>query len=156
MKYANPLHSAALAAYPVGSIYMSMRPTDPGTLFGGKWKRLGGKFLLAADDRHAAGSTGGAETVALAEDELPALSGSIVSGAGNNLPDQSGYGAFRAAGGIFAVDAGQARKYGQPADKQTWSATDNGYGTVRISFGGNQAHNNMPPYIAVYMWVRLS
>ena len=148
--------AALLAAYPVGSIYMSMRPTDPGTLFGGKWKRLGGKFLLAADERHAAGSTGGAETVVLTEDDLPALSGSIVSGAGNNLPDQSGYGAFRAADGIFSVDAGQARKYGQPADKQTWSATDNGYGAVRISFGGNQAHNNMPPYIAVYMWERLS
>ena len=148
--------AALLAAYPVGSIYMSMRPTDPGTLFGGKWKRLGGKFLLAADERHAAGSTGGAETVVLTEDDLPALSGSIVSGAGNNLPDQSGYGAFRAADGIFSVDAGRARKYGQPADKQTWSATDNGYGAVRISFGGNQAHNNMPPYIAVYMWERLS
>ena len=59
MMFANPLHSAALAAYPVGSIYMSVAATDPGTLFGGTWQRIYGKFLFAADGNIQAGQVGG-------------------------------------------------------------------------------------------------
>ena len=58
--------------YPVGSIYMSVNSTDPGTLFGGTWERIQGKFLLGASSGHTAGSTGGAETVKLSTAQLPA------------------------------------------------------------------------------------
>ena len=33
--------------YPVGSIYIAMNGTNPGTLFGGTWTRLSGGFLYA-------------------------------------------------------------------------------------------------------------
>ena len=33
--------------YPVGSIYITMNGTNPGTLFGGTWTRLSGGFLYA-------------------------------------------------------------------------------------------------------------
>lgn len=37
------------ATYPVGSIYMSVNKTDPGTLFGGKWQKLpAGRCLIGA------------------------------------------------------------------------------------------------------------
>ena len=71
MMFANPLHSAALAAYPVGSIYMSANATNPGTLFGGTWSQIQGRFLLAADGSHAAGSTGGEATHTLTQAEMP-------------------------------------------------------------------------------------
>ena len=58
--------------YPVGSIYMSVSSTNPATLFGGTWEQLEGKFLLGASSGHAAGSTGGAETVKLSTAQLPA------------------------------------------------------------------------------------
>ena len=66
--------------YPVGSIYMSVNSTDPGTLFGGTWERITGKFLLSATDNgssgasQAAGNTGGAATVTLtaAQSGVPA------------------------------------------------------------------------------------
>ena len=32
--------------YPVGSIYMNVNSTNPGTLFGGTWEQIQGKFLL--------------------------------------------------------------------------------------------------------------
>ncbi|MBQ9066741.1 MAG: hypothetical protein IJ133_04370, partial [Clostridia bacterium] len=47
--------------YPVGSVYMSVNSTDPGTLFGGSWQPIEDTFLLAAGTNHAAGSTGGSE-----------------------------------------------------------------------------------------------
>lgn len=38
---------AKLAAWPVGSIYMSVSSTSPATLFGGTWERISERFLLA-------------------------------------------------------------------------------------------------------------
>ena len=36
--------------YPIGAIYMSVSSTDPGTIFGGQWERIKGRFLLSADE----------------------------------------------------------------------------------------------------------
>lgn len=47
--------------YPVGSIYMSVNDTDPSLLFHGTWERIKDRFLLAAGDAYAAGSTGGSQ-----------------------------------------------------------------------------------------------
>lgn len=60
--------------YPVGSIYMSVNSTDPGTLFGGTWQRLKDRFLLAAGDSYTAGATGGeaSHTLTAAESGVPA------------------------------------------------------------------------------------
>jgi hypothetical protein len=44
--------------YPVGSVYISVSDTDPGTLFGGTWERLKDRFLLAAGDTYTPGTTG--------------------------------------------------------------------------------------------------
>lgn len=67
---------AALNAYPVGSIYISVNSTSPATLFGGTWERIQDVFLLAAGSSYSAGSTGGAATVTLtaAQSGVPAHS----------------------------------------------------------------------------------
>lgn len=66
------LSTMADMIYPVGSIYMNVSDVNPGSLFGGTWERIQGRFLLGASSGHAAGSTGGAETVTLTGDQLPA------------------------------------------------------------------------------------
>ena len=63
-----------LAAYPVGSLYTSSKSTDPHELFGGKWKPIQDTFLWCAGPKHAAGTTGGAETHTLTVEEMPAHS----------------------------------------------------------------------------------
>lgn len=45
--------------YPVGSIYMSVNSSNPGTLFGGTWQRIQDRFLLACGSTYANGATGG-------------------------------------------------------------------------------------------------
>ncbi len=46
--------------HPIGSIYMSLDPTDPSLLFGGTWEQIEGRFLLAANNTYKPGGTGGA------------------------------------------------------------------------------------------------
>lgn len=63
--------------YPVGEVYLTHRNGDPATLLGfGTWTRIGaGKMPVMLDptdaDFNAIGKTGGAKTVALANNEVP-------------------------------------------------------------------------------------
>nr|DAH05106.1 MAG TPA: baseplate wedge protein [Caudoviricetes sp.] len=124
------------AVYPVGSIYISVNSTSPKTLFGGTWKAIKGKFLLGQSSAHTAGSTGGEETHTLTMGEMPEHTHPMYSGnAGgdsNWTPDE----------GAYLVDS-------VTQTKTTWWAR------LGMSYaGGGNAHNNMPPYLAVYMWKR--
>lgn len=51
--------------YPVGAIAIGAKPSI------GTWEQIQGKFLWASNTAHPAGSTGGSETVALGDDNLP-------------------------------------------------------------------------------------
>lgn len=119
----------AQGAYPVGAIYLSVTEVDPSSLFGGTWERIGGRFLLGADSTYAAGSTGGEAAHTLTVDEMPRHNHEIgnLNAAGNATP-------------YMTVQAQDKKGYG---------------GNVQTMFaGGGKAHNNLPPYLAVYMWVR--
>ena len=61
------------AVYPVGSIYCSYGSTSPAVLFGfGTWAKIEGRFLLGANSTYGLGSTGGAATVTLTVNQIPA------------------------------------------------------------------------------------
>lgn len=134
-----------LALYPVGAVYISANSTSPASLFGGTWESIGGRFLLGADATYAAGSTDGEATHTLTRNELPIITGSIAMRA-----SESQYNTIITADGVFNT-----------ALESNVSSTLalNGSGNLsrlNMSFGGNEAHNNMPPYLAVYMWKRVS
>lgn len=119
----------AAGAYPVGAIYLSVSDTDPATLFGGTWERLGGRFLLGADATYTAGSTGGEAEHTLTIDEMPRHNHEVdnLNASGNTTP-------------YMTVQAQEKKGFG---------------GNVQTMFaGGSKPHNNMPPYLAVYMWQR--
>lgn len=119
----------AQGAYPVGAIYLSVTEVDPSSLFGGTWERIGGRFLLGADSTYTAGSTGGEAAHTLTVDEMPRHSHE----AGN----------LSASGNVTPYMAVQDQdKKGHGGSVQTMSA------------GGGKARNNMPPFLAVYMWKR--
>lgn len=120
--------------YPVGSIYMSANNVSPQTFFGGTWERIKDRFLLGAGDTYSAGSTGGSATHELTVQEMPSHYHVLkVTTATSTAADAS----LRAAG---------AKAYSSQVSES--SADDFAY------TGGNAAHNNMPPYLAVYMWKR--
>ena len=120
--------------YPVGAIYMSASSTSPASLFGGTWEQIQDKFLLAAGSSYAAGNTGGEATHTLTKNEMPTHSHEIYSGYGDVVSNVS-----------------DAYRY------QTWGSSDRGWKTGNLgtsNIGGGKAHNNMPPYLVVYMWKR--
>ena len=125
------LQTAVNALHPVGSIYMSVSSTNPSSLFGGTWQRIKDTFLLAAGDVYAANSTGGSATHTLTVDEMPAH---------KHLASETGRANNVKAGVDFTVAV--TNPTGIAAEYTTGSA------------GGGQAHNNMPPYLAVYIWQR--
>lgn len=112
--------------YPVGSIYMSVNSTSPASRFGGTWQRIQNCFLLASGSAYTAGTTGGEATHTLTVDEIPSHNHGNWYELGNNASSKYLYGG-------------------------------SGYGDITRSttnVGGGAAHNNMPPYLAVYVWKR--
>lgn len=118
-------------AYPVGSIYMSVNSTNPKTLFGGTWVQLKDRFLLAAGTTYKAGATGGEATHTLTVDEIPNHQHVLW------YPNEGG-------------EQSAAIGYPEAGSKNTWYAEASKTGGA----GGGAAHNNMPPYLAVYTWKR--
>lgn len=128
--------------YPVGSIYMSINSASPQTLFGGTWEQLKDTFILAAGDTYAAGSTGGEATHTLIVNEMPDHGQHLYA---SPIGQGSATGRY--------LPSGALSSYGSTG--RGWYSPANGeYYPAGTALGGGKAHNNMPPYLAVYMWKR--
>ena len=119
--------------FPVGYVYMSVDSTDPGTIFGGTWARIQDTFLLAAGSTYTAGDTGGEATHTLDVTEMPSHTHTYWD---------------------------SPRTYGERDTSQNaiicvndHESSNGVYYSVDYT-GGSGAHNNMPPYLVVYMWQR--
>lgn len=126
--------------HPVGSVYISSQPTDPGTLFGGTWTRIKDTFILAAGDSFAAGATGGEATHVLTATEIPNHNSQVFAGTAGS--QQMYYTSGR-------VTTGEAYGFGMSN-----SPPENSSLIWARYKGGGAAHNNMPPYITRYVWER--
>ena len=125
--------------YPVGSIYISANSTSPAELFGGTWEQIKDRFLLAAGDTYAAGSTGGESSHTLTVDEMPSHAHNFdnyISG----YPDTSN-----------RIDRDN---FTMPLINILNPNDTVGAGQYTNAAGNSKPHNNMPPYLAVYMWQR--
>ena len=154
------LNSSLANLYPVGAIYLSTTDTSPASLLGGTWERLKDRFLLAAGDSYAAGSTGGEASHTLTVNEMPSHSHSAwTGGAGGHShglwtkgtnDEAANQGTMT--GGAFA---GRVKVSGGMSENTSWVG-DHTHGVGVGNTGGSSSHNNMPPYIAVYMWKRVA
>jgi hypothetical protein len=134
--FAKLASSVLNAIYPVGSVYTNATDsTNPSTLLGfGTWVAFGaGRVPVGIDssdtDFDTAEETGGAKTHTLTTSEIPAHTHTYSESSFG--PDAEGV------GGGFDPPTAVGR---QEADSG--------------STGGGQAHNNLQPYIVVYMWKR--
>lgn len=130
--------------YPVGSIYMSVNNINPANFFGGTWERIQDKFLLCAGSTYGAGTTGGSSSHTLSASEIPIFAfstGHIAYGEGMAMGITNVTHTFESGQGSGSTCYEGAR------------GDSTGY-REKYTFGGGKAHNNMPPYLAVYVWKR--
>ena len=118
--------------YPVGAIYISTSSTNPKNLFGGTWEQIKDRFLLSAGNSYNAGGTGGESSHRLTVNEIPSHAHSMRVQWGDYAADANINAGAGTGGASFKVDKGDTTGYS----------------------GGNGYHNNMPPYLVVYMWKR--
>lgn len=119
--------------YPVGSVYMSVNNVSPQAFIGGTWERIKDTFLLSAGDTYAAGSSGGEAEHTLTENEMPKHKHEITKR------------------GYYGTTSGSGRNC---ISRNTISTDPLDTIADCSEKGGGAAHNNMPPYLAVYMWQR--
>lgn len=135
----NNIASFVDSFYPVGAVYISFDSTNPSNFFGDTWERIRSRFLLAADeDKYIVNRIGGEETHALNINEMPRHNHKLLW------------------------------ENTSPVSLSSYSATVSGYstgcGSAQVNpdkfatgfVGEGNTHNNMPPYITVYMWKRVS
>lgn len=127
------IKSIRLLCWPVGSIYTSTRPTDPHELFGGTWEPIQDTFLWCAGPKHAAGTTGGEDKVTLTVSEMP-----------------EHYHSFTTSPYMWSERDGTIDEIISPT-----TGTAKSVSKTTAIVGGNQPHNNMPPYKSVYAWQRV-
>lgn len=118
--------------YPVGAVYISMNNTSPATLFGGSWTKVEGKFLLGTSSAYPSGSSGGEETHTLTVNEMPSHNHTFYLQRGGSTGEKTAL--------LEWANSSQVSGW------QSWQTDDT---------GGGQAHNNMPPYLAVNIWYRV-
>lgn len=130
------------SVYPVGSIYISVSDVSPASFLGGTWVEFAkGKTLVGIDSTNntntrfkKARNTGGLETVKLTKEQMPRhnhyITMSVSTGAIQDTNVFTNIGIKSESGPV---------NYGSTSD-----------------VGSDQAHENMPPYIVVYMWERVS
>lgn len=165
------LTGSALAAYPVGAVYQSLDPTDPGTLFGGTWLRIKGRMLVGVDevdpDFASAGLAGGEKEHILTRAEMA----EHVHNPGNLTTTSTGSAHTHGAGSLVASKRSGA---GSAAGAATGNTTLNGSinitgdtdtagsghthvvsgDTGGIDGSSDDPHENMPPWYSIYMWRR--
>lgn len=137
--------------YPVGSFYISWKSTNPATLFGGTWEQIQGKFLLGMSSSYPAGSQGGEAEHTLTSSELPQHFHSVGE-QGNTIfvyPSSRTNSATSSTGNYSLLLNNTTNGY----------VTEQRAGVGRLVTGEaienrGQAHNNMPPYLSVYIWKR--
>ena len=120
------------AYYKIGDIFITTNEENPANRFGGTWEKLPDEtFLMTASSKYAVKSTGGENEHTLTIDEMPKHRLQI---------NGNGSGDSWATGNIMMN-----------------SAYSNTPATANTEYiGGDQPHNNMPKFYAVYVWIRVA
>lgn len=164
----------AISNWPVGSIFMNINPTNPSTLLGGgTWVRWGqGRVPVSVDETQTefdvVEETGGAKKHKLIPSEMPIHAHST---ADHTHGMSHGHGSAASSAVPYAYDAALRTVDGNGTENVSASplikhsgvnvqvydfngSTGGASATGSGNAGGDGEHNNLQPYITVYMWKR--
>ncbi len=129
-------YETLLCPYMVGDIFVTTNSVNPETRYKGtKWQKIEDEtFLMSASETYPVKSTGGENEVTLAIEHIPEHKHTTAINRADGGGSQS-WGGLIGYSNVTGVVLGQAST---------------------SSVGGNQPHNNMPKFFAVYMWLRVA
>ena len=167
---------SVLDSMPIGYVYISTSNISPETLFGGSWRRIEGVFLLAATqgldnptltnlgwsrssngyhywtdsagNRHNITNVGnydGEVKHTLTVAEMPSHNHNNSGSASHRWGAATGWGSE-------TITA----NFGVHLDRVNDVVYDGGVIDSNVYTGGGDAHNNISPYVTVYMWERIA
>ena len=110
--------------FQVGDYFYTQNDTNPAERFGGTWELVKDKFLLGAGGEYELLSEGGEKEHTLSKEEMPEHTHTMEFGVNGQ------------------TSGGGCVTYGLGIIKESSAA------------GGGKPHNNMPPYKAVYIWLK--
>ena len=121
--------------YQVGKIYITTGNENPNETIGGTWEQFAnGRTLVGVDtsqtEFNSVEKTGGEKNHKLSVAEMPSHNHNAYLYGGN----------LASAAGRLLFETGAGQEF---------------YNSIK-STGGDQPHNNLQPYITVYMWKRIS
>ena len=153
--------------YPVGSIYLSVSPTNPSTYFGGTWVAWGsGRVRVGINTSdsnfNTVEKTGGASAVTLTASQMPSHTHTFT---GSSTTTDSAGGHTHNVGWDADGGGGSSRytvhKAGTSGAQGTSPTSNSGAHTHTLTpkgknanTGGGGSHTNLQPYIVCYMWKR--
>lgn len=165
-----------LAAWPVGSIFISTVDTNPADLLGGgTWEAFGSGRVLVGQDAGQSefdtlGKTGGAKTHTLTVSEMPSHThaqnphshdlriagrpaGTFLNFGDSGSSAQAGHVRIQVTANVNdeRPTGGVGESGGQHRLEGAAAATATNQNT-----GGGNPHNNLQPYIVVKMWKRIA
>lgn len=161
---ATAISEAMQKSHAIGSYYVTEDATNPSSILGfGTWEQVRDRFLVGAGSSYVVSAEGGQSTVQLTTTQIPSHNHSVniaTTSSGNHAHPYDDVYFSEARSGT------QQNVYGSgdsDHDNEFWTTRRNtlsaGSHTHRVTgntgnSGGSQAHENRPPYRAVYMWRR--
>lgn len=152
-------------AFPVGSVFLGVVSTNPGTLLGyGTWSAIAaGRCLVGIDagdtDFDTVEETGGAKTVTLTEAQIP--SHNHTQNSHNHTQDAHSHiitSQTATTGGATSYEHGTLDTSSAEAEAtettNTTVATNQATTATNNAAGGGGSHNNLQPYFVIYIWKR--
>lgn len=132
--------------YPLGTKVVA---DDPEFLnkegLGGEWKQIEGAFIFGASDSYPAdGVVRGSAEVVLTKGQMPR----------HRHEADYGYAFTNKPNGYRYCSSENAGNNGYKINSTTVTNTTGGAFLTLNYDGNNEAHENMPPYIAKYMWIK--
>ena len=159
--------------FPINSLFLTLGTENPATLFlGTTWEKQEGRFLLGSNSAYTLGSTGGSATTTLTKANLPSEKLQLDSfslgrgtqeitgqfNAGGHSNDPAAKGAFSVSSSRNPGNSGNdyyAVIFNFTASK-SWTGMSTSAAPYTTNMGDSTPFNNMPPYLVVNIWKRLT
>ena len=128
--------------FPIGSIYINVNTTNPGTIFGGTWEQIKDKFLLCSGSTYGNGTTGGSSSHTHDTSKLYAAISMNENGLFYHYPSGVSY---------------NPNWKMIPSSLSSWAAVSDTAKSDPTSLTGSLGStSSLPPYIAVTVWKRIA